>query len=48
MNVQNACQLVSQIVIYSLPLAMVINLAEIAVNAIVCAATGRGFRLRAK
>lgn len=48
MDVVNACQLIKEIVAYCTPIALVINLTQFGVNAILSAITGRGLRLNGK
>lgn len=48
MDVNNACMLVRDLVLYCTPVALIINLTQFGANAILSAITGRGLRLNGK
>lgn len=48
MDVNNACILVRDLVLYCTPVALIINLTQFGANAILSAITGRGLRLNGK
>jgi hypothetical protein len=47
-DVNNACLLVKDLVIYCTPIALIINLTQFGANAILSAITGRGLRLNGR